>query len=88
MVSHAVLLRRLNHMDHATLVQRLKDRQAIIGRVQFAEDALHHVTGRSDQSAYDVAKANPKHDAVIAWNKAMKELSDFDVESQKELKHV
>jgi hypothetical protein len=75
-------------MDHATLVQRLKDRQAILGRVQFAEDAVHQVTGRSDQSVYDIVRANPKHDAVISWNKAMKELSDFDAESQKELKHA
>jgi hypothetical protein len=75
-------------MDHATLVQRLKDRQAILGRVQFAEDAVYRVTGRTDQSAYVVAKANPKSEAVVAWNKAMKELSDFDAESQKELKHA
>lgn len=75
-------------MDHATLVQRLKDRQAIIGRVQFAEDAVHRVTGRTDHSVYVIAKANPKHEAVIAWNKAVKELCDFDVESQKELKNA
>jgi hypothetical protein len=75
-------------MDHATLVQRMKDRQAILGRVHFAQDGVHGITGRTDQSVYSIAKANPKHDAVIAWNKAIKELCDFDVESQKELKNA
>jgi hypothetical protein len=75
-------------MDHSTLVERLRARQAIIGRVQYAEDAVHHITGRTDHSVYAIAKANPKHESVIAWNKAMKELSEFDAESQEKLNHV
>lgn len=75
-------------MDHATLVQRLKDRQALLGRLHFAQDGVHRITGRTDQSVYIIAKANPQHDAVAAWNKVVKELSAFDAESQKELKNA
>ena len=62
--------------------ERLEARQKIIGRLHAAEDAVHRITGRTDQTPRQIAEAHKDHKDVIAWSVTMKELADFDKQSE------
>ena len=64
------------------LDDRLRQRAALEGAYYAACDAVHQITGRSDQSVHQISAIHSDHDAVAAWREAKEKLDAFDREGQ------
>ena len=62
--------------------RRIQQRVVLEGAVHAASDALHQVTGRTDQTLHDIMTENPGHPAAIAWCRAVDDLAAFLREGQ------
>lgn len=52
---------------------KVKSRAELEGAVHAASDALHRLTGRTDQSLQQIAALYPDHAVTVAWRKATDE---------------
>ncbi len=59
----------------------LRQRQQLLGQYHAACDAVHAITGRTDQSYHQIAEFYPDHDAVKALREAEKRLDEFDAKA-------
>ena len=62
--------------------RHIQQRAALEGAVHAASDALHQVTGRTDQTLHDIMAENPDHPAAVAWCRAVDDLAAFLREGQ------
>ena len=53
-----------------------KKRQELQGAVHAASDAVHRITGRTDQTLLQLSELYPTHPAVLALAKAQQVLKD------------